>query len=148
MLDKINEIINGYKTIEKVKTDGNKFLSVESYDCKLNNGKTIRREKILKGHGDGSAAIVLPITKDGKVILAVEPRVFTKETVDVGLPAGYIEQNEFPASAALRELREETGYEPEKIKYLGSFYQDQGCSAALNYYFIAFDCKTFNFRVY
>lgn len=29
------------------------------------------------------------------------------------------------------------------MRYLGSFYQDQGCSGALNEYFIAFDCKPY-----
>lgn len=141
MQDNIEEIINEYKTIEKEKIDGNKFLSIETYECKLNNGKTIRIEKLLKGHGDGSAAIVLPITKDNKVVLAIEPRVFAKNTVDIGLPSGYIEEYELPLNAAIRELKEETGYVPVEIKYLGSFYQDQGCSAALNHYFIAFNCE-------
>lgn len=140
-IDKIDQIINELKTTNKEIVDENKFLSVESYDCKLNNGKIIRREKILKGCGDGSAAIILPITKDNNVILAVEPRVFTRKTVDIGLPAGYIEEGERPSDAALRELKEETGYVSDYLLYLGEFYQDQGCSAALNHYYVAFNCE-------
>lgn len=137
----IEKIFNEYKTINKIKKEGNKFLSIESYICELNNGKKITREKILKGGIDGSAVIVLPITKDNKVLLAIEPRVFTERTVDIGLPAGYIDNNEEPIEAALRELKEETGYVSDNIKYLGKFYQDQGCSSALNHYFIAFNCE-------
>lgn len=141
MLEQINNIYNEFKTIDKIKQDENKFLSVESYLCKLNNGKTITREKLLKGGKDGSAAIILPITKDNKVVLAIEPRVFTEKTVDIGLPAGYIEDGEDAMVAALRELKEETGYVSDDVKYLGKFYQDQGCMGALNYYFVAFNCE-------
>lgn len=137
----IEKYINELKTIEKTKNEKTNFITVESYNCKLNNGETITREKILKGKKDGSASIVLPITKDRKVVLAIEPRVFTEKTVDIGLPAGYIEQNEDPIEAAKRELLEETGYESNDLEYLGSFYQDQGCSEALNHYYIAYNSK-------
>ena len=141
MREEIKNVFDEFKTIKKEKKEGNKFLSIESYICELNNGKVITREKILKGGNDGSAVIVLPITQNEKVILAIEPRVFTEKTVDMGLPSGYIENGEEPKDAALRELKEETGYVPNRLEYLGSFYQDQGCSSALNHYFIAFDCE-------
>ena len=138
------EIINAleeFKTICKTPQDKNRFLSVESYLCELNNGKTIQRERILKNNKDGSAVVIYPITEDGKIILAIEPRVFTARTVGIGLPAGYIEEGEEPTIAARRELREETGYDSDNLIHLGSFYQDQGCSAAFNHYFLALDCK-------
>ena len=138
------EIINALKELKTIcmeKQNGSKFLSIESYLCKLNNGEVIRRERILKNKKDGSAVVVYPITEDGKTIIAIEPRVFTKGTVGVGLPAGYIETGEEPIEAAKRELLEETGYTSDNLIHVGSFYQDQGCSAAFNHYFIAFNCK-------
>lgn len=142
-IDKINEYYEQLKTIntERLKSTEKGFLTIEKYNCKLNNGSTIKREKIVKNKKDGSAAIILPITDDNQVILAIEPRVFTEETVDIGLPAGYIEDNESPETAAIRELEEETGYTSDDLIYLGSFYQDQGCSAAYNHYYLARNCK-------
>ena len=143
--DKIKQI-NSYLT--KLKTNQfelldskGDFLSVQKYRCYLNNGQKIIREKLLKGRLDGSSVIILAVTNNKEFILAIEPRVFTKETVDIGLPAGYIEKDEQPTEAAERELLEETGYVAEKFISLGSFYQDQGCSGAYNHYFLAINCR-------
>lgn len=138
----IKKYFEEFKTIslKKVK-DKKNFLSKEKYDCVLSNGSIIRREKLLKNNRDGSASIIFPITEEGKIILAIEPRVFTDKTVDIGLPAGYIEDNELPIESAKRELLEETGYISDEFTHIGSFYQDQGCSEALNHYYIAKNCK-------
>ena len=129
--------------LEKKDIPGN-FLKSIVYDCTLNNGEIIRREKLVKGNNDGSAAVILPVTKDENVVLTVEPRVFTKRTVGVGLPAGYIEPGENGITAAKRELSEETGYVPSDIISLGGFYQDMGVSSAFNQIFLATNCEKRN----
>ena len=140
-MNNIEKYFDEFKLLNMIKENDNKFLTIERYKCKLNNGNFIYREKVLKNGLDGSAAIIFPITEDGKVILAIEPRVFTEKKVDIGLPAGYIEKDEIPSDAAIRELKEETGYETNNLVSLGSFYPDQGCSGALNHYFLALSCK-------
>lgn len=141
-LEELKSYLEELKTIKFVKQDLDaKFLKTEVYDCYLNNGKIIRREKQIKGNNTGSASIVLPVTLDNNVILTVEPRVFTKRTVGLGIPAGYIEPGENGVDAARRELLEETGYVAEKFFPLGGFYQDMGVSSAYNELFLATGCQ-------
>lgn len=142
-LEELKSIIEELKTIKVIKRDieqKNKFLQSDAYYFKLNNGRTIPREKLVKGKKDGSAAIIMPIVGD-EVLTVIEPRVFTNLTVGVGFPAGYIENGEEAKIGALRELKEETGYAPSEMIEMDSFYQDEGCSSALNRIFLALDCK-------
>lgn len=141
--DELNSYIEELKTIEVLdKIDIERgFLKIKKEWFKLNNGKIIFREKLVKGKKDGSAAIILPITKDKDVVLVVQPRPLTNLSVGIELPAGYIEDGELPEISAMRELKEETGYIPENIELLANYYQDQGCSSANNYGFLATGCE-------
>lgn len=116
------------------------FLNSKLYECRLNCGRVIFREKLVKGGKDGSASIIVPFTRDNRVLVIVEPRVFTEKTVGVGFPAGYIESEEDAVEGARRELLEETGYQAESMVQLDEFYQDEGCSSALNRIFLALNC--------
>lgn len=129
------------KTKEITRVNNTSFITSEKYKITLNNGKIIYREKIFKSNKDGSASIILPVTKEGEIVTVVEPRVFTKDTVAVGFPSGYIEENEEPLKGAIRELKEETGYVSDKWINIDSYYQDEGCSGAYNYSFIAFNSE-------
>ncbi len=139
----LKKYIDEFRVVDKVKEEETSFIRSVPYTFKLNNGLFIKREKLLKNNSDGSAVIIMPVTHNNEILTVIEPRVFTKHTVAVSFPAGYIEKDEDIYHAALRELKEETGYVPSKLELLDSFYQDEGCSKAFNHSFIAFDsiCK-------
>lgn len=141
-LKEIDKYIEKFKTIKKsepFKSEG--FISVKNYEIELNNGKTIHREQIYKNGRIGNSVTILPITKEKKIILVIEPRVFTKRTVGVEAPAGYIEDFERPIEAAERELLEETGLKSKEIIQLREYYCDMGSFAGITSSFIAKDCE-------
>ncbi len=140
MRKEVIDILEELKTVNMTKINPVNFLKSEAYLCELNNGRTITREKLIKGKHDGSAVVIVPYIGNN-LLLVIEPRVFTKNGIGVGFPAGYIEAGEEPIEAALRELREETGLVPERIEEVDAFYQDEGCSSAYNHIFIAYNCK-------
>ncbi len=153
-LEELNDYINELKTVRKtlvasdyvlengkpIKRKG--FINVEKYMVELANGMIVPREKITKGGKDKSAAIVMPVTKENNVVLVVQSRSSTHESVCVEFPAGYIEDEEDPEYAGAREVAEETGYIPEKMIFLDKFYQDQSCGVcAYNYNYLALECE-------
>lgn len=144
MKDKLHEL-NSYleeiKLLNLIKNNQvSSFLKSEVYTCYLSNGRIITREKLIKGDKAGSAVIIIPITLNNEILTVIEPRVFTKEGYGIGFPAGYIEDGEEALVSARRELEEETGYTSDNLIELDSFYQDEGCSSALNHIFIALNC--------
>lgn len=146
-LEELKNIVEELKTVEVIKREvkqEEKFLQSEAYYFKLNNGLVIPREKLVKDKKDGSAAIIMPVTQDKEILTVIEPRVFTELTVGVGFPAGYIEPGETPVEGAFRELLEETGYYGTRFIEMDSFYQDEGCSEALNHIFLANCIKAYN----
>ena len=140
--NKINSITERYKTAELVdiKPD-NSFIEIKSYKVKLNDGTVFYRDKIVKNNGNGSSSSILPVLKNGNIILVVEPRVFTEKTVEISIPGGYLDEGENKVEAAKRELEEETGLISNNIVEVSNYYPDMGNCDHINYVYIAFDCE-------
>src|SRR5699024_7749873 len=84
-------------------------------------GNTSTRE-VVKHPG---AVAVIPITKEGKIVLVKQYRKPLERTL-VEIPAGKIEPNEAPEITAIRELEEETAYTTKRLTYVTSFYTSPG----------------------
>ena len=82
------------------------------------------------------AAIVFPLTKCGEVVLVRQYRP-PIGMMELGLPAGLVEEGESPDAAARRELAEETGYTGEEWEPLGSVASSPSLKDNWAYLFLA-----------
>lgn len=83
--------------------------------------------------------VIVPII-DGKVVLIRQYRL-TIDSWEWEFPAGVIDEGESQEQAAVRELKEETGYLAGKVTNLGFCYASQGSTNEKNYLY-AIECTT------
>ena len=105
-------------------------LKLKADKVKLPNNETSRR--VTVSHPGG--VVIIPITNDGLFVLVEQYRYAVGQKL-LEFPAGRLNPPEDTMKAALRELREETGYTTENIKFLGHIFTAPGfCSEKLFIY--------------
>jgi len=94
------------------------------------SGKETTREVVE--HSD--CVVIIAVDAEDNVLLVRQFRhAVGKELLEI--PAGGINPDESAAEAVSRELQEETGYRPHKLKKLGGFYSAPGyCTEYLHLY--------------
>ena len=98
------------------------------------DGRQTTRE--IVEHSDCIA--VVAIDADNNALLVKQFRKpVEKELLEI--PAGGINPGEDPEAAVRRELREETGYLPQKLERLGGFYSAPGYCSEYLYLYLATD---------
>lgn len=85
---------------------------------------------------------VLPITKDGQVILLRQYRHASGE-IHIEVPGGSLDphRNESVEEGALRELLEETGFTTSNIEKVASHYPNPALQTNQMHTFIAYNCE-------
>jgi ADP-ribose pyrophosphatase len=83
---------------------------------------------------------VVPLTDDGRMVLVRQYRHGIRGT-SLEIPGGIIDPGESPEMAALRELREETGFEPERITLLGRVCPNPAIQDNRCYLYLAENCR-------
>ncbi len=83
---------------------------------------------------------IIPITPKRDVVLIRQYRHGTKE-ITFEIPGGIIEKGEDPQREALRELKEETGYEPQKVVSLGYVHPNPAFLNNRCFTFLALDVE-------
>jgi ADP-ribose pyrophosphatase len=98
------------------------------------SGRVTTRE--IVEHADCVAIIAVD---DSNNLLLVNQfrKPVEKELLEI--PAGGIEPGEDPAECVRREMREETGYLPQKVERLGGFYSTPGYCTEYLYLYLATD---------
>ncbi|MCL2318787.1 MAG: NUDIX hydrolase [Treponema sp.] len=88
-------------------------------------------------------AIVIPVleTERGREFVMVRQWRHGALELSLEFPGGVFEKGEDAATAAARELREETGYKAEKIEKLGEFSPNPAIMSNRVHFFLARDLK-------
>ena len=68
---------------------------------------------------------IIALTEENEVIMVRQFRKPIEDSV-LEIPAGKLDDNEDPKVCAVRELKEETGYEAENMEFLLDFYSSPG----------------------
>ncbi len=108
-----------------------RILSVDVLDVELEDGRTSTREIVRHD----AAVAVIARRRDGEFVFI---RQFRKalERVCFEVMAGNVDPGEESEAAAIRELKEETGYEPDTIRFLSSIYPSVGyCTERIDLFF-------------
>jgi ADP-ribose pyrophosphatase len=102
-------------------------LEIESAD-----GRAVKRDMLVHP----GAALILPVRDDGSIVLIRNYRFAVTETL-WELPCGTLEPPEEPASCAVRELAEETGYTADSFEPICEFYSCPGYTTEKIFAFLA-----------
>lgn len=108
-----------------------KIISLQVDTVELPEGRTATRE-IVKH--PGAAAVIALL--DGK-LLVVEQFRKPLEKFQIEIPAGKLDPNEDPMTAAARELEEETGYRAEQLQPVSAFFTSPGFADEKLYVYFA-----------
>ena len=128
----MNDTVHFEKTLSSETLFEGRVITLTKDTALLENGKTATRE-VVHHHG---GACILPYFADGTICMVRQFRYAMGEVL-TEIPAGKLDYiGEDPASAALRELREETGVEPIDenscdIDHVGQFYSSEGMTDEL-----------------
>lgn len=108
-----------------------KMINLRKDNVEIVNGKTSIREIVEHNGGVGLAVL----TEQGKMVLVRQFRKPLERDI-LEIPAGKIEKNEDPMAAAIRELKEETGYTAKNMSFIGKMYPSVGYTTELIYLYL------------
>ena len=121
------------KTIEEKKIFDGKILRLYHDTIELPDGERAMREYCRHNGG----VCVLPITRDGKVILVRQYR-YPHGKLTLEIPAGKLEAKDADIyESAMRELKEETGATSDNVIYLGKILPSPAILSEIIHVFLA-----------
>lgn len=114
-----------------------KVLHLYRDEIRLPNGKTSMREYCRHG----GAVAVVPLTREGRVVCVRQYR-YALGRVTLEIPAGKLDApDEDHEQAALRELREETGYRTDRLTPIGDLATSPALLNEMIYLYLAEDME-------
>lgn len=119
-------------TVKSEKIFEGKIINLRVDTVELENQKYTKRE--IVEHKNASA--ILAVNEKNEMLLVRQYRKAVEDFL-YEIPAGIVNIAEEPIDCALRELKEETGFEAKKINQLFEFYTSPGFSNEKVYLFEA-----------
>ncbi len=110
-----------------------KILNLRVDKVTAPKGQTTR--EVVEHRG---AVALIPLTSENKVVLVRQYR-YAAQSATLEIPAGKLEENENAMIAAIRELKEETGYSAGKIQFLFSYFCGIGYSTEVLHTYLCTD---------
>lgn len=119
------------KTVGTERIYEGKIINVRRDQVTVENGLSYRE---IVEHSGGS--VIAAVTDDGQMIMVRQYRK-PAERVMLEVPAGKIDPGEAPHEAAVRELKEETGYTADHMELMTRMYPSVGYAEELLYIYLA-----------
>ena len=110
------------KTLKSERIYDGRILNLRKDTVTVETGTS---EREIVEHNGG--AVIVPVTDDGKIVMVKQYRK-AAERVMLEVPAGKIDPGEDHYTTAIRELREETGYTADNVRFLTKMYPSVGYS--------------------
>ena len=121
-------------TVKSEKIFEGKIINLRVDTVELENQKYAKREIVEHK----SASAIIAVNEKQEMLLVRQYRKAVEDFI-YEIPAGLLNIAEEPIECALRELKEETGYEAKNIKQIYEFYTSPGFTNEKCYLFLAED---------
>ena len=129
---KLKNAPKDWKIISSEKVYSNEYLEV--YEDKLNL-KGIEKMYIRGIRKDYST--IVPFVSNDEILIIKSYRHLV-DSIEIEIPSGYIDEGESAKQAAIRELKEETGYTAQDVISLGNYTLDYSMFKQTGNIFIAY----------
>jgi ADP-ribose pyrophosphatase len=123
----------GWKTVATKHIYSNNYIELYE-DVMEINGK----EKIYTRCRRRDYSTIVPFVSSDEILVIKSYRHFVN-SIQIEAPSGYIDDDEMPETAAIRELREETGYRPGRVVNIGTYTLDYTMFQQVGNLFVAYD---------